>query len=57
MQFAIYRDQNDNIVTTSDFRNPRDKSEVANMLVELELVRQDLMELWCYLKDQELSTS
>lgn len=43
----------DNIITCKDYRDIEDKGEISHILMELEFLKQDLMELWDEWEDQE----
>ena len=40
----------DNIFVEKDFTDIKDRGEVAHMLCELEVIKQDLLEIWGALK-------
>jgi hypothetical protein len=45
MKLAIYRN-GENIVCIREFHDPESKGEIAHFLAELELTKQELLELW-----------
>ncbi len=45
MKIAIAR-QGENIVAVKDFTDIKDKGEISHFLMELELIKLDLLELW-----------
>ncbi len=45
MKIAIAR-QGENIVAVKDYTNIKEKGEISHFLMEIELIKLDLMELW-----------
>jgi hypothetical protein len=45
MKIAIAR-SGDNIATIKDYQNINDKGEISHFLIEIELIKQDLLDLW-----------
>ena len=52
MKIVICRD-GENIISLKDYSDVNDKGEIAHMLVEVELIKQDLLELWERYSDPE----
>ena len=45
MKIAIARNGND-IATIKDYQDIDNKGEISHFLIEIELIKQDLLELW-----------
>lgn len=52
MKIAIVR-EGGNIVTIKDYSDIDQKGEVSHMITELELIKQDLLEIWEELQERE----
>ena len=46
MKLGIAKLNEGKITTIKDYSNIRDRGEIAHILCELELIKQDLLEMW-----------
>lgn len=52
MKIAIVR-EGENIAAIKDYSDIKDKGEVSHMIVELELIKLDLLEIWEKISEEE----
>ena len=51
MEIIIRRLDDLNIFTVKDYSDVRDRGEIAHIIAELEIIKQDLLELWMEYKE------
>lgn len=46
MKIQIYRQDDNNIFTGTDYRDIKDRGEISHIICQLEIIKKELLEIW-----------